>query len=88
VPSSAIEKGLTAQLMNRVTPTPLQCCRTDPKAPKSIFSNIGTIISQISTATTRLTWATSAEAMAPNRPGSIWPNAMPVTMQSATHRLR
>ena len=88
VPSSAIENGLTAQLMNSVTPTPFQCRRTLPSAPKSILSSIGTIISQISAATTRLTCAISAAAMTPNRPGSVWPSAMPATMQSATHRVR
>ena len=61
-PSSAIENGLTAQLMNSVTPMPRQCSVTWCSAPKSIFSSIGMIISQISTATGRLTWATSARA--------------------------
>jgi hypothetical protein len=48
-PSSAIENGLTAQLTNSVTPMPRQCCLTWRSAPKSIFSSIGMIISQIST---------------------------------------
>src|SRR3546814_4527894 len=55
VPSAAMENGFTPQLMNSVTPTPFQCCLTEPSAPKSILSSIGTIISQTSTATTRLT---------------------------------
>ncbi len=88
VPSNAIEKGLTAQLMNSVTPTPRQCSLTCPSAPRSIFSSIGTIISQISTATGRFTLAISAAAMAWNRPGTRWPSATPATMHNATQTLR
>ncbi len=62
-PSSAIEKGLTAQFTSSVTPMPRQCLRTSPSAAKSIFISIGMIISQISTATGRLTLAISAEPM-------------------------
>ncbi len=72
-PSSAIENGLTAQLMNSVTPMPRQWRRTWPSAAKSIFTSIGMIISQISTATGRLTLAISAAAMAWNTPGMMWP---------------
>ena len=61
-PSKAIEKGLTAQLMNKVTPMPRQCCATCDSAAKSILTSIGMIISQISTATGRLTLAISARA--------------------------
>ena len=87
-PSSAIENGLTAQLMNRVTPMPRQCSFTWCSAPRSIFSSIGTIISQISTATGRLTWATSARPIAWNGAGNQWPSAMPATMHSATQTVR
>ena len=87
-PSSAIENGLTAQLMNSVTPTPRQCSRTWPSAPKSIFRSIGTIISQTSPATGRLTRAISALAMAANTLGSRCPSATPATMQSATQSER
>ena len=59
-PSSAIENGLIAQLMNRVTPIPRQWRPTSPSAAKSILSSIGMTISQISTATGRLTLAISA----------------------------
>ena len=65
-----MENGFTAQLMKSVTPTPFQCCLTDPSAPRSILSSMGMIINQISTATTRLTRATSAEAIALNKPGN------------------
>jgi hypothetical protein len=88
VPSSAIEKGLTGQLMKSVTPTPRQCSRTWPSAPKSILSSIGTIMSQISTATGRLTFATSAPATTLKKPGMTWPSATPATMQSATQSVR
>ena len=70
VPRRAIEKGFTAQLMNRVTPTPLACSVTLPSAPKSIFSNIGMIMSQMRTATGKLTFATSAPATAEKSPGN------------------
>ena len=50
-PSSAIENGFTAQLINSVTEIPRQCFVTWPSAPKSIFISIGMIISQISAAT-------------------------------------
>jgi len=76
-----------AQLMTSVTPTPHQCSLIPPNAPRSNFSGIVIIIHQISTATGRLTWATSA-AMAWNSPGARWPKAMPVTMDSATQTLR
>ncbi|OIQ71182.1 hypothetical protein GALL_472010 [mine drainage metagenome] len=83
-PSNAIENGLTAQLMNSVTPTPRQCARTSPSAPKSIFSSIGMIISQTSPATGRLTRAISALAMVANKPGKRCPSATPATMHRVT----
>ena len=86
--SSAIENGLTAQFTNSVTPMPRQCRLTWPSAPKSTFSSIGTIITQISKPTGRLTWATSSWPMAWNAPGANWPSAMPATMHSSTHRVR
>ena len=64
-----MEKGFTAQLMKSVTPTPRQCWRTSPNEPKSIFSSMGMIISQTSTATGRLTLATSAMEITLKRPG-------------------
>ena len=51
-------KGLTSQLMPTVTAMPRHCSATWCKAPKSTLSSIGTIISQISTATGMLTSAT------------------------------
>ena len=63
-PSAAIENGLTAQLMNRVTPMPRQCWRTSLSAAKSILISMGTIMSQISAATGRLTLAISAAPIA------------------------
>ena len=46
------------------------------------------IISQISTATTRLTRATSAAAIVANAPGSSDPSPIPATMHSATQSVR
>ena len=46
------------------------------------------IMSQMSTATGRLTWATSADPIARNTAGSPWPSATPTTMQSPTHSVR
>ena len=87
-PSSAIENGLTSQLTPTVAAMPRQCSRTCPSAPRSILSSIGTIISQTSTATGRLTCATSPRRAHGTGPGSAWPSAMPATMQSATHSVR
>ena len=63
-PSSAMENGLTAQLTNSVTPMPRQWRPTSPSAVKSILSSIGMTISQIRTATGRLTLAISAAPIA------------------------
>ena len=60
-PRNAIENGFTAQLMKSVTPMPRQCSLTCDNAAKSIFTSMGMIISQIRTATGRLTLAISAE---------------------------
>ncbi|MNY04737.1 hypothetical protein D3C86_1374330 [compost metagenome] len=62
-PSSAIENGLTAQLMNNVTPIPRQNVPTCERERKSILSSIGMIISQIRIATGIFTLAISAAAM-------------------------
>ena len=69
-PSRAIEKGLTSQLMPTVAAMPRQCAPTWRRAPRSIFSSMGTIISQTSTATGRLTSATVASPMARKAPGA------------------
>ena len=62
--SSAIENGLTSQLMASVTPMPRAWSFTWPSAAKSIRSSIGMIITQISTPTGRLTRASSIEPTA------------------------
>ena len=87
-PSIAIENGLTAQLMNKVTPMPREWRRTSCNAPKSILTSIGTIIAQISTPTGRLTCASSSRPSARNGPGASCPSAIPATMHSATHNVR
>ena len=74
--------------MNSVTPMPRQCSLTRPSAAKSIFISIGMIISQISTATGRLTLAISAEPIAWKAAGKRWPNATPAAMHSATQTVR
>ena len=86
-PSSAIEKGLTAQLTNSVTPMPRQWLATCCRAPKSTFSSIGTIITQISRPTGRLTFAISIRPSACTGSGKAWPSAMPATMHSSTQTL-
>ena len=87
-PSSAIEKGLTSQLIPTVAAIPRQWLFTCPSAAKSIFSSIGTIINQTNTAIGRLTCATVAAPSAWNTPGKTRPRAMPTTMQSATQSVR
>ena len=86
--SNAIENGLTAQLMNSVTPMPRQCWRTWPSAAKSTFSSMGMIITQISRPTGRLTLAISMRPMAWNAAGANWPRAIPAMMHTATHSVR
>src|SRR5579883_3125738 len=86
--SSAIENGLTAQFTNSVTLMPRQCRLTWLSAAKSTLSSIGTIITQMSRPTGRLTWAISMRPTAWNTPGADWPSAMPATMHAATHTLR
>ena len=61
---NAIENGLTSQLMASVTPMPLRCPLIWCSAPKSIFSSIGMIITQISRPTGRLTLAISIAPIA------------------------
>jgi hypothetical protein len=52
-PSSAMEKRFTSQFIPTVAAMPRQCAETRRSAPKSIYSSIGTIISQTSSATGR-----------------------------------
>jgi hypothetical protein len=80
--------GLTNQLMPTVTAIPRHCSATRCSAPKSTLSSIGTIISQISTATGMLTSATVIRPSAWNGPGISWPSMIPAMMQSATHSVR
>jgi hypothetical protein len=68
--SSAIENGFTSQFTNKVTPMPRMCRRTCPSAPKSTFTSIGMIITQISSPTGTLTRATSSRPIHRTGPGS------------------
>jgi len=83
-----MENGLSAQLMNSVTPMPRQWALTCRSAEKSMRMSMGMIISHTSTATGRLTLATSIAPMSWNAPGKKCPNAMPTTMHRATHSVR
>ena len=88
-PSSAMLNGLTSQFTPTVTAMPRQCSRDRGAArAKSTLSSIGTIISQISTATGRLTSATVTWPSAWNGSGARRPSAMPATMHSATQSVR
>ncbi len=87
-PSKAIENGFTAQLTNRVTPMPRACCRTSCRRPKSIFTSIGTIITQISSPTGRFTRANSSPETMPTKPGATCPRPTPAAMHNATHSVR
>ena len=87
-PSMAMVKGLIAQFTASVMPMPRQCFATWPRAAKSILTSMGMIISQISTATGRLTFATSMPLTAAKTPGIIWPSRTPATMQRKTQRVR
>jgi len=55
---------------------------------KSIFISIGTIITQISRPTGKLTCAYSIRPRAWKAAGNHWPSRMPATMQRTTQRLR
>ena len=63
-PSNAMLNGLTSQFTPTVTAIPRHCRRTWPSEARSTRSSIGTIIAQMSTATGRLTCATSRLPMA------------------------
>jgi len=81
-------KGLISQLIPTVTAMPRHCSATRCSAPKSTFSNIGTIMSQISTATGMLTSATVMRPSAWNGAGSSRPSTMPAMIHSATQTVR
>ena len=87
-PSNAMLNGLTNQLMPTVTAIPRHCSATRCSAPKSTFNNIGTIISQISTATGMLTSATVRRPRNWKGPGTSRPSTMPARMKSATQMVR
>ncbi len=85
---SAMENGLTTQLMNSVTSRPAGRRPTFFTEEKSTFIIIGVIMSQISTAIGALIWLPLPNSM-PRRPamaaGISLPRTTPATMQSATH---
>jgi MFS family permease len=81
---SAMLKGLTSQLIPTVTAIPRHCSATRCNAPKSTLISIGTIISQISTATGILTSATVMRPSIWNGAGSNRPRTMPPPTSSDT----
>ena len=86
-----MENGLTIQLTNSVTSTPLGFLPTARIAMKSTFIIMGMIISQMNTAMGRLIWLpvpNSRARKSPTRAGANFPSATPANMQSATHRLK
>ena len=87
-PRSAIEQGFNSQFTINVTPMSRTCLRTSCSAPKSTFTSIGMIITQMSRPTGRLTCATSMRPSAWNGAGTNWPSAMPATMQRKTQTVR
>ena len=87
-PSSAMLNGLTSQLMPTVTAMPRHASATRCSAVKSTLTSIGTIISQISSATGRLTSAMVMRPSAWNGSGARRPSTIPATMHSATHSVR
>ena len=86
--SQALRTTITEAAMKSVTPIPRQCDFTCPRAEKSILSSIGIIITQMSTPTGMLTFATSIAATDWKNPGSICPSTTPTTMHSATQTVR
>jgi hypothetical protein len=87
-PSKAMLNGFTSQLTPTVTAMPRHCSATRCSAPKSTLSSIGTIISQISSATGILTSATFMRPSAWKGAGISWPSSTPAMMHSATHSVR
>ena len=83
--------GLTSQLTNSVTSSPVGCRPTRAIEAKSIFIIIGTIISQISTAIGALIWLPAPNSRPRRlemRPGAFRPRATPATMHRATQRVK
>ncbi len=86
--SAAIVKGLMSQLTTSVNARPRGLRPTARTDAKSICTIIGTIITQMNTATTRLTCANSSAAMAAKRPGDSSPSTTPAAMPRPTQTVR
>jgi hypothetical protein len=87
--NSAIENGLTSQLMNSVTKRPRGRFPTSRIAAKSTFIIMGMIISQMRTAIGMLIWLLLPNSNRRNpsmRTGSSLPKSTPTIMQTATQR--
>ena len=83
-----MEKGLTAQLINRVTETPRQYWVTSLRARKSTFNNMGITINHTSVATGKFTLAISSEPMRWNVALKKCPRPMPARMHKNTQTLK
>ncbi len=83
-----MEKGFTSQFTNSVTPMPRRCAFTWCRAPKSTFTSMGMIITQMSRPTGMLTRATSILPSAWKGAGIVWPTRIPATMQRNTQTVR
>ena len=84
----AMVNGLISQLTTSVMMRPRGRSPTRRTAANSMLTIIGKIMAQISTATGRFTWAYSICARSANGPGIRLPSSVPISMASATHRLR
>jgi hypothetical protein len=80
--------GLMSQFVTTVIVSPRGCLRTSRRLRKSIWSIMGKIMAQISTATGRFTCATVKRESVSGTAGIHCPSATPVTMQRATHTVR
>ena len=76
-------KGLISQFTASVMASPFGCLTTSFRLPGSTPIIIGYTIAQISTATTRLTLASSAAAIAWTSDGATLPITIPATIARA-----
>ncbi len=83
-----IVKGLTAQLMIRVTKTGLGALTALTTSLKSIWTMIGYIMAKSKSATGIFTWATEREFKKPAALGKAAPRPIPIRIQRATQRVR
>ena len=83
-----MENGLTAQLMNSVTPMPRQCSRTCAERGEIDLQQHRDDHQPDQHRDRHVDLGDLGRAEAWNSAGEQWPSAMPATMQSATQRVR